>query len=306
MARAGGPPTSLSRATREDVDGPAKPGHDATMHPMSLWLALLLRASVSAFVVVVASVAAEAAGPFWGGLIVSLPIGAGPAYAMLALQHNASFIAASALGSFAVYAATFVFLTSLALLLTRVRWFWALGCALIAWAIAVALIRNVQWDMADASLLNLAVVAIAFVLTRGAGGEPGNRRNPSPRRWFELPVRALMVGMMVGGVVTGSRALGPQLTGMATVFPVAFTSFALLVLPRVDGVTGAAIMVSAIRAMPGFAFALLTLHLAAEPLGVWLALLVALLPSLGWSVMLLWARGKSLSSFRLRRTPSPS
>src|SRR5580700_8467244 len=29
--------------------------------------------------------------PFWGGLIVSLPIGAGPAYAMLALQHDAAF-----------------------------------------------------------------------------------------------------------------------------------------------------------------------------------------------------------------------
>jgi hypothetical protein len=48
----------------------------------ALWFALLLRACVSAFVVVAATVAAEAAGPFWGGLIVSLPIGAGPAYAM--------------------------------------------------------------------------------------------------------------------------------------------------------------------------------------------------------------------------------
>lgn len=283
----------------EDVDGPHA-------RAMSLWLALLLRASVSAFVVVLATVAAEAAGPFWGGLIVSLPIGAGPAYAMLSLQHNAPFIAESALGSFAINAATFVFLTALALLVTRMRWFWALGCALIAWAIAVALIRNVQWNVAEACLLNLAVVAIAFALTRRAGAEAGSRRNPASRRWFELPVRALMVGLMVGGVVTGSRALGPQLTGMATVFPVAFTSFALLVLPRVDGATGAAIMVSAIRAMPGFAFCLLTLHLAAEPLGVWPALVVALLPSLAWSAMLLWLRTKGFSFVRLRRTPSPS
>jgi hypothetical protein len=60
------------------------------------WLALLTRAAISACVVVAATVAAEAAGPFWGGLIVSLPIGAGPAYAMLALQHDAAFIATSA------------------------------------------------------------------------------------------------------------------------------------------------------------------------------------------------------------------
>ena len=78
----------------------------------------------------------------------------------------------------------------------------------------------------------------------------------------------------------GSRALGPELTGLAAVFPVAFTGFALLVLPRLGGVGSAAIMASALRAMPGFALALLVLHLAAVPLGVAWALLAALGPSL--------------------------
>src|SRR6476660_8709106 len=122
------------------------------------WLALLARAAVSAFVVVAATVAAEAAGPFWGGLIVSLPIGAGPAYAMLALQHDATFIAASALGSFAVNAATFVFLAALALLATRVRWGWALVLGLLAWAIAALLIRCIDWNVTGAIVLNLAAI----------------------------------------------------------------------------------------------------------------------------------------------------
>jgi len=74
---------------------------------------------------------------------------------------------------------------------------------------------------------------------------------------------------------------------MAAVFPVAFTSFALLILPRVGGDVAAAIMVSALRAMPGFALALLALHLAAVPLGVGAALAVALIPSLLWSAMLM-------------------
>jgi hypothetical protein len=51
-------------------------------------------------------------------------------------------------------------------------------------------------------------------------------------------------------------------------------------------------MVSALRAMPGFALALLTLHLTAVPLGVGAALAVALLPSLGWSVLLMVGRGR--------------
>jgi hypothetical protein len=117
---------------------------------------------------------------------------------------------------------------------------------------------------------------------------------PVRRGWFELPMRAAMVGLVVGAVVTGSRALGPGLTGMAAVFPVAFTSFAFLMLPRVGGAMAAAIMVSALRAMPGFGLALLTLHLAAVPLGVAGALVVALLPSLAWSALLMLGRGKRL------------
>jgi uncharacterized membrane protein (GlpM family) len=262
--------------------------------PSAFWIGLLARAAVSAFVVVAATVAAEAAGPFWGGLIVSLPIAAGPAYVMLALQHDSGFIAASALGSFAVNAASFVFLAALALLAVRVRWGWALAGSLGAWAGAVLLIRQVEWDLVGAALLNLGVVLACLALTRSVGREAGVGGRAVRRRWFELPVRAAMVGLMVGGVVTGSRALGPALTGMATVFPVAFTSFALLVLPRVGGAVAAAIMVSALRAMPGFALALLTLHLAAVPLGVGAALAVAVVPSLAWSAMLMVGRGRRL------------
>ena len=258
----------------------------------AFWLALLARAAVSAGVVVTATVAAEAAGPFWGGLIVSLPIGAGPAYAMLALQHDAAFIAASALGSFAVNAATFVFLAALALLATRVRWGWALVLGLLAWAIAALLIRCIDWNVAGAIALNVAAILASLAVTRSVQHNTGPSRGPVRRRWFELPVRAAMVGLMVGAVVTGSRALGPTLTGMAAVFPVAFTSFALVVLPRLGGDIAAAIMVSALRAMPGFALALLTLHLAAEALGIGAALAVALLPSLLWSALLMLARGR--------------
>jgi hypothetical protein len=138
-------------------------------------------------------------------------------------------------------------------------------------------------------------------VTRRVGHEVGTPRGPVRRRWFELPARAAMVGLAVGGVVTGSRALGPELTGMATVFPVAFTSFALLVFPRVGGAVAAAIMASALRAMPGFGLALLALHVAAVPLGVGVALVVALLPSLGWSVGLMLGRRGVWRSAAVRR-----
>lgn len=262
---------------------------------MSFWLALLIRASASALVVVTATVAAETAGPFWGGLIVSLPIGAGPAYVMLALQHDDDFIATSALSSFAVNASTLVLFAAFALLASRVRWGWVLAGGLLAWLAAVVLIRQFTWDTESACLLNLGVLIVSLAVTRSVGRGSDAARGPIRRRWFELPVRAAMVGLMVGGVVTGSRALGPTLTGMAAVFPVASTSFALLVLPRLGGAMSAAIMVSALRAMPGFALALLTLHLAAVPLGVGPSLVVALLPSLGWSALLMLGQRRRLA-----------
>lgn len=261
---------------------------------MAFLLGLIGRAAATAFVVVGAMVAAEVAGPFWGGLIVSLPVAAGPAYVMLALQHDGAFIAASALNSLAVNAASFVFLATLALLAVRVRWGWALAGSLGAWTGAVLVIRQIEWGVIGAGLLNLGSALACLAMTRSVVRGAAAPSGPIRRRWFELPARAAMVGLMVGGVVTGSRALGPALTGMAAVFPVAFTSFALLVLPRVGGAVAAAIMVSALRAMPGFALALLTLHLTAVPLGVGAALVAALLPSLAWSAMLMLCRARRL------------
>jgi hypothetical protein len=260
---------------------------------MAFWTALLVKAVATALIVVIASVAAEAAGPFWGGLIISLPIAAGPAYVMLSLQHDAAFIAASALGSFAANAATFVLLTVIALLAPRYPRYVVIGGGLSAWLLSVLAIRAMDFSLGGAALLNLVMIVLALGLTRRAARAPAFARGALRRRWFELPLRAALVGLVVASVVTASHALGPDVTGMASVFPVAFTSFAFLVLPRLGGAAAAAVMAGAVRAMPGFALSLLALHLAAELLGAWWALLAMLATSLLWSAgMLAWRKAR--------------
>jgi hypothetical protein len=217
---------------------------------MAFWTALLIKAVATASIVVIASVAAEAVGPFWGGLIISLPIAAGPAYVMLALQHDAGFIAVSALGSFTTNAATFVLLTVFALLAPHRRRPVVIGGGLFAWLLAVLAIHAFDWSLSGALLLNVLVIALAHWLTRPAARALALPRGALRRRWFELPMRAALVGVVVASVVTGSRALGPGMTGMAAVFPVAFTSFAFLILPRLGGAASAAVMAGAVRAMP--------------------------------------------------------
>src|SRR5258708_31301261 len=75
--------------------------------------ALLVKIAATVVVAMAASVAAERGGPFWGGLVCALPIGAGPGYVLLALQEDADFVATSALASLGTNVATSVFMVAL-------------------------------------------------------------------------------------------------------------------------------------------------------------------------------------------------
>ena len=69
-------------------------------------LTLALRMAVTAAFIVSASVITERSGPVIGALVATLPISAGPSYVFLALDHDAGFVAQSALASLPVNAAT--------------------------------------------------------------------------------------------------------------------------------------------------------------------------------------------------------
>src|SRR6476469_6707795 len=99
----------------------------------AIWLPPLIRALTTALLVLGASVAAEMAGPFWGALIASLPVSAGPAYVFLAMQHDPGFVAASALSSCAANAATGLFLIVYGLLAVRLAPWRGLGIAVGVW-----------------------------------------------------------------------------------------------------------------------------------------------------------------------------
>src|SRR5689334_6051002 len=78
----------------------ACPGRQISMSPDITYLLMLgLRMAVAAAFVVTASFIAERSGPVIGALVATLPISAGPAYAFLALDHDAAFIAQGALTS---------------------------------------------------------------------------------------------------------------------------------------------------------------------------------------------------------------
>src|SRR5579872_5687867 len=80
------------------------------MTPLLIFLLdLALKMALTAFIVVIISVVVERSGPFIGALIAALPTAAGAAYIILAFEHPAGFIAASAVGSAAAVAGVSIF-----------------------------------------------------------------------------------------------------------------------------------------------------------------------------------------------------
>jgi hypothetical protein len=247
-------------------------------------LAFLLKIAATIAVVVATALAAERAGPFIGALIACLPVSAGPGYVLLALQSDDAFISASALTSTAAVAATGMFLLAYTWLGPRRGLPASLLGAYAAWVTLALAIRAVDWNAAGVVLLNAAVFGAGVLLTRVG---PGSRAARAPRRWYDLPLQAALIGGLTAVVITVGKWAGPDLTGLLAVFPVVFTSVALILHPRLGGAGAAATMAGALRAMPGFALALLVLHLTAVPLGKAPALLLALATTLSWSGALL-------------------
>lgn len=259
-----------------------------------LWLPPLIRAMATGLLVVCASAVAEALGPFWGALIASLPVSAGPAYVFLAMQHGADFVAASALSSFAANAATGLFLIVYGILAGRMAPWASLGAAVLAWLVASLGTHQVGWTATTALVLNLTVYGVGFAILDAARSTAPRATPSAPRRRFDQAVRAVAVAAFVSLVVAISALLGPTATGIAAVFPISLISLIVIVRPRIGGVASSLLAANALRAMLGFGLTLLALHLAIAPWGAPTALTLALLVSASWSVALLLLRRRRL------------
>jgi hypothetical protein len=258
----------------------------------TLWLPPLVRALATGLLVVCASAVAEALGPFWGALIASLPVSAGPAYIFLAMDHGADFVAASALSSFAANAATGLFLIVYGILAARMSPWRGLAVAVLAWFGASLATHQFIWTPTTAFVLNLGVYGVGFALLDTVRPTEPQPPRLARRGRFDLPVRAVAVAAFVSLVVAVSSILGPNATGIAAVFPISLISLIVIVRPRIGGVASSLLAANALRSMLGFGMVLLTLHLAIKSWGTATALVVALLASAFWSVGLLLLRGR--------------
>jgi hypothetical protein len=250
-------------------------------------LTLIAKMVLTAAFLLAATITAERAGPLIGGLVATLPISAGPVYIFLALDHDAHFIAQSALGSFVTNAYNVIFAVVYALLAQNHSLTVSFGVAMAIWIALAFAGTTVAWTVTSAIVLNIVVIALALWISAPL------RHAPMPRvetRWYDLVLRASMVALLVGIVVTLSFHIGPTASGNLVVFPIVLSSIIIILHHRVGGPATAAVMANAVIGLGGFGFAVLALNLTAERLGSPLALTLALLVSVGGNLLIYFVR----------------
>jgi hypothetical protein len=244
-----------------------------TSPELIFWLALTTKMAVSALFVTAATIIAERLGAIAGALVATLPLSAGPAYVFLALDHDATFISASAVTSLALNAAIAIFVTVYVLTAQRRSLWVSMSLAFSAWLSAALALGAVGWTAFPAFVFNVIVFSLCFFIVRPFCLV---HMPTTTCPWYDLVLRAAMVALLVGAVVALSFRIGPTGSGVLAVFPIILTSIMLILHRRVGGPATAAVLANAIPGMAGFGAALLTLHLAAVPFGSALALILAL------------------------------
>jgi hypothetical protein len=232
--------------------------------------------------VTAATIIAERLGAMVGALVATLPVSAGPVYVFLALDHDSTFISSSAVVSLALNSATAIYLTAYVLIAQRHSMWVSISLAFVMWLAAVLMLSPVQWTAGSASALNLIVFTACIVIVQPFCLV---RIPPTTRPWYDFVLRAGLVALLVGVIVTLSFQIGPTGSGVLAVFPVIYTSIMLILHRRVGGPATAAVLANAVPALAGFGVALLTLHLAAVPLGSRAALIIALGVSVVWNAL---------------------
>jgi hypothetical protein len=266
------------------------------------WYELALKMAMTAAIVVAASVAVERSGPFIGALIAALPTAAGAVYIILALEHPAAFIAASAVGTVAANAAVAVFALAYTLLAQRHGIVLCMAAATGVWFAAAAVLRLVDWTAVSALALNAVIFAVTIPATARyrAGAQA---REQVRRRRYDLPLRAATAALVVAVVTTASHHIGSFASGMFAVFPIVMGSFAVILHPRVGGPAAGAVFAHAQPPLLGLSLGFLAVHYLAEVIGVWWAYAAGLAITMAWSGALWLARavkssGRSAGSAR--------
>jgi hypothetical protein len=241
------------------------------MDAMSL---LLVKLTLAPGLVVGSSLAGRRWGPEASGLLVALPLVAGPILLIVDLDHGAHFASRAAAASLLGLVALASFAVVFARVSRRRGWLVAVVAGWLAF-LAVALGFSTVVLPAGAGLaIALAAYALAPRLM-----PPGSRRPASPRAElpvWDLPARAAATAVLVLGLTGAAAGFGPTLTGVLTPFPISNTVLAAFVLVLEGPAHANAFLRGFLRGAFGFVAFCFLVAVLLIPLGTAAAFAIAL------------------------------
>jgi len=251
----------------------------------TFWYGLALKIAMTASIVVAASVIVERSGPFIGALIASLPTAGGAALIILAFEHPPQFIAQGVVGSLIANAAGALFALAYATMAQRRSLMLSLGGALLVWFGIVALSRLLDWTIASALVLNAIVFPPAIWAGRNFRDDGASKARVH-LTGADLAWRAGVVTFTVIVVTAASQSIGSVLSGIFAFFPVAMSSFFIILHTRLGGPAAASVAAHVQAPLIGLTLGFVAVHYLATSLGVWWAYLVGLAIGIGWNALL--------------------
>lgn len=234
--------------------------HLADCHKVDI---LLLKLFLAPLLVVVSALAGRRWGPSVAGVLVGLPIVAGPILFITYQQHGAEFVAAAANSSLLGLVSLAAFAVVYSRVAHRAGW---LATMAITW-IAVLVVDVALSFVHVTTLVSFAITLIATAaamlsMPKIDADNTGGR----PPRW-DLPGRALATAILVLTVTTASTALGPRWTGLLAPFPIATSVLAGFVHAQHGAVVTTRALAGVLMGLFSFATFCLTVAVLAPPLG---------------------------------------
>lgn len=183
---------------------------------MPAGLILTLKLLMTPLLITAATLTGRRWGPAVSGWLIGFPLTSGPVSVILALQYGPPFAAHAAIGTVAGEVAVCLFCLVYSLAARRLPW---PACAALGTASFLAGIF--LWNQLTLTLLPAcaALVVVVALLTRLLPQRALVASTTKPPAW-DLPARMAVAVVFVLLLTSFATALGPQLSGLISPFPV--------------------------------------------------------------------------------------
>jgi hypothetical protein len=211
---------------------------------------LILKIALAPTLVLCVTLATRRWGSRVGGMLIALPVVAGPILLVITLEHGETFGARAARGALLGVVALSAFCAAFAAVASLRRW---PAVLLIGWAaFAVVAACGARWDAPPVAGLATALAALLLARAYLSSNAHTDASSPSPPPW-DLYARVGATAVLVILLTTAAGALGPAVSGVLTPFPIAASVLATFTLTQEGPAASVALLRGFVVALPGFA-----------------------------------------------------